>query len=126
MTLMRCRRNASGMVTAEAALVLPLVAAFALAMVYLVSLAVAEVSTVDAARDAARALARGDDSTHAIDQARATAPAGAKVTVERNGDEVSVRVVVEAGGPGWFVVPLPTMTLESKATVVAEDGSGLG
>jgi hypothetical protein len=114
------RRNPHGMVTAEAAVVLPLVAALALLMVYLLSIALTKVTVVDAARDAARSLARGEDPAAAIAQAEATAPDGATVAIARDGNEISVRVHVEAGPPGWLVLPLPGLSVESEATVVAE------
>ena len=61
--------------TAEAAIVVPIMAAFALALVWLITLGIAQVRAVDAARDAAREMARGDDAAAAVSAARRTAPA---------------------------------------------------
>ena len=54
----RARRGAA---TAELAMVLPLLVAVALGLVWLLTVGAAQIRTVDAARETARALARGDD-----------------------------------------------------------------
>ena len=114
-------RGQRGTVTAEAAIVLPLVAAFALALVWLVSLGIAQVRAVDAARDAARALARGDDESAAVSAAERTAPDGSTVTTRRADDTVTVMVESRQRLPGWLLVPLPTVTVSADSTVQAED-----
>jgi hypothetical protein len=113
------------MVTAEAALVLPLIAAFAIAMVFLVVLGLAKLATVDAARDAARAVARGDDPALAVTQAERTAPRGADVSIARDGDQVSVTVRAVVQSPDWLFLPLPETTVSSRAVVEAESDVGL-
>lgn len=112
------------MVTAETALVLPLVAAFTLAMAYLVSLGVGQVRIVDAARDAARSVAAGETSRDATRRALDGAPPGSSVEIEADDDlvRVTVRTVVEA--PSWLLVPLPAVTLTADASVQAEAGHG--
>ena len=110
----------SGMVTAEAALVLPIVAAFCLALVWLVSVGIAQVQVVDAARDAARALARGEDQDAAARAAGRTAPAGSDVAFDESADVVTVRVSVQATAPRWALVPLPAIAVESSSTVEKE------
>jgi hypothetical protein len=83
-----------GSVTAEAAVVLPvLVAAFALCLGG-VATVTAELRCVDAARTAARGLARGEPVAAAVAAARAEAPAGAEVAVARQADDVAVTVRV--------------------------------
>jgi hypothetical protein len=108
------------MVTAEAALVLPIVAAFCLVLVWLLSVGVAQVRVVDAARDAARAIARGEDRDAAATAARRTAPAGADVAFDASAEAVTARVSVQATAPGWLLIPLPAIAVESSATVEAE------
>ncbi len=114
-------RSQRGTVTAESALVLPLVAAFAMALVWMVSVAIEQVQTVDAARDAARALARGDDAGVVDEQALRTAPAGSSVDISHSGGLVTVSVSVVATPPGWLLVPLPGVTVGSRSTVQVED-----
>ncbi|MGI8578407.1 MAG: TadE family type IV pilus minor pilin [Nocardioidaceae bacterium] len=116
----RQARHDTGMVTAEAAVVLPIIAAFALLLVWLLSVGIAQVRVVDAARDAARALARGDDSSMALAAARRTAPAGSQIMVGRAGGFVTVTVSLHATAPSWLLVPLPSITVGSHSTVEME------
>jgi Flp pilus assembly protein TadG len=109
--------NARGSVTAETALILPLlVVVLALALTCL-SVAVDQVRCVDAARAGARAAARGDPVGAVIAQARAAAPDGS--TVEVTGG-ASVAVVVTAparwgGDHGGWIASLPS----ASATAVS-------
>ena len=80
------------MVTAETAVVLPvllLVLAGAVAAVVVVG---AQLRCVDAAREGARAAARGEPVAAVTEIVRRAAPAGAAVVVTRTGDEVRVDV----------------------------------
>jgi TadE-like protein len=117
------RGSSGGSVTAEAALVLPLIAVFALALLWLVSVGITKVETVDAARDAARALARGDDLATARANALGAAPAGAEISIESSTDEVTATVSVHVQPPGWLLVHLPTVTVSSAATTQLEPGA---
>ncbi len=114
-------RRERGTVTAESAMVLPLVAGFALVLVWVVSLGIAQVRTVDAARDAARGLARGDDKSAAIALAQRTAPDGASVSIAEFDSSVKVSVSLRVEAPGWLLVPLPAVSLGSASTVEVED-----
>lgn len=117
-------RCAKGMVSAEAALVLPMIALFALVLVWLLSVGIEQVRVVDAARDAARAVARGDDDAAAAEAARRTAGSGAEVSIRRVGGRVSVTVTDKASAPRWLLVPLPAFTVRAESAVEVEgDGS---
>jgi hypothetical protein len=112
-------------VTAEAAVVLPVIALFAMALLWMLSIGVAKVETVDAARDAARVLARGDSAHSAGAAARRSAPPGASVSVDAESPGiVTVTVSLEAKAPGWLLVPLPSVTVSSTATTPAESDQG--
>ncbi len=102
---------------------LPMIAVFALALLWVLSIGIAKVETVDAARDAARSLARGDDPSVARAHALATAPAGADVTVASSQGEVTVTVSVSSAPPGWLLVQLPAVTVSSTATTPLESGA---
>ncbi len=115
------RRDQHGSVTAESALVLPILAGFALVLVWVVSVGIAQVRTVDAARDAARGLARGDDERQVIALAQRTAPEGAEVAFTESGSSVTVSVSLRAEAPGWLLMPMPTVTVGSESTVEVED-----
>ncbi len=128
----RCRPDRSergecgerGAVTAEAALVLPLLVALTAALCWLLAVGAAQVRTVDAAREAARAVARGDDVAAAQDLARRVAPAGATVRVERVGEEVHVEVSAEVDGPVGVLAALPGARVRADAVAALEPGTG--
>jgi hypothetical protein len=110
------------MVTAETAVVLPLIAAFALVLLWLVSAAITEIRVVDASRDAARALARGADETTVRSEIAASGPPGSSVVVRHDGAHVTVEVSTTARPPGWLLVPLPAIPLHASATTQTEAG----
>src|SRR3954447_6565739 len=76
-----------GAVTAEAAMVLPLLVAFAMGLVWVFAVAVAQVRLADGARETGRAAARGDSDGTAVARGREVAPAGARFLVSRDGDQ---------------------------------------
>jgi hypothetical protein len=112
-----------GMVTAEAAAVLPLLSVVAVALTWVVSVGITQVRVVDAARDAARAVARGDGEASAVAAARRTAGDSATVEIHRDGGLVSVTVSERASAPGWLLLPLPGTTLRARAEVEDERDS---
>ena len=73
----------------------------------------AQIRCVDAAREAARLAARGDDSV-AADVARRIAPDGASVHLRRDGSIVVAQVSVS--------VALPGLTVSSQAAAAMEPG----
>ncbi|MER7494317.1 hypothetical protein OQI_18580 [Streptomyces pharetrae CZA14] len=87
-----CRDD--GFVTAESAVVLPVLVAVAMALVWGLLVVAAQIQCVDAARTGARAAARQDPADAVAALAREAAPRGAKVTVAREGDRVRVVVTV--------------------------------
>ena len=109
----------NGSVTAEAAVAMPALAALAMVLVWLVSIGVAQIRVVDAARDAARAIARGEEPAAAVSQAHSTAPHGAQVTIRRSGGVVLVKVVANVA-PLDGLVPMPAAHVESSAAVRTE------
>jgi TadE-like protein len=118
-------RDQRGMVTAEAALVLPLVAAFCLVMLWMLTLGIAQIRAVDAARDAARALARGEDREAAVSSAERSAPAGARVSFTESVGTVTASVSARIEPPSWLLVPLPPVDVESSSTVEVEPDGDL-
>ena len=109
-----------GSVTAEAAVVLPVIAAFALTLVWMLSVGIAKVETVDAARDAARAIARGDDPAQAVATAARTAPPNSDISIDYTAGVVTVTVSAEVQPPGWLLAPLPAVSIGSQASTVLE------
>jgi Flp pilus assembly protein TadG len=124
MTPHRQHRGQRGAVTAELALVLPLLVAVTLGLVWLLAVGAAQVRTVDAARETARALARGDDEAEAVDRGARVAPPGSTVTVTRSGGEIRVSVTGEVPGPGGLFAHLPTPSVHAEAVAAEESQEG--
>ncbi|MFI7350129.1 TadE family type IV pilus minor pilin [Streptomyces sp. NPDC049936] len=89
------RRSDGGFVTAETAVVLPVLVVFAMALVWGLLVVAAQIQCVDAARTGARAAARQDPDGAVVELAREAAPRGARVTVAREAGLVRVTVVAE-------------------------------
>ena len=100
---------------------LPLLAALVLALVWLLTLSLAQMRLVDAARETARGVARGDGIGAAVSLGERVAPDGAVITVEE-GDPVVVRVRGQVSGPGGLLAFLPGARLEAEAVAAAEPG----
>ncbi|WSU51833.1 pilus assembly protein [Streptomyces sp. NBC_01092] len=110
-----------GFVTAESAVVLPVLVMFAMALVWGLLVLAAQIQCVDAARTGARAAARQDPTDAVIEVTREAAPRGATVTVGREGDEV--RVVVVAKPPVLTGLPFE---VREEAVAAAEETVGSG
>ncbi|MFF3938281.1 TadE family type IV pilus minor pilin [Streptomyces phaeofaciens] len=102
--------------TAESAVVLPVLVAFAMALVWGLLVMAAHLQCVDAARTGARAAARQDPPDAVVALAREAAPGGARVTVSREGDQVRVVVVAKPA----VLRGLP-FEVREEAVAVAED-----
>lgn len=109
-----------GAVTAEAAVVLPLLVSVTLGLVWLLALAVTQVRVIDAAREVARAAARDESGTVATAQGARIAPAGALIHVDRGDGTVRVRVEAEVTGPGGLFRFLPGVTVTGEAVAATE------
>lgn len=119
------RRDQCGAVTAEAALVLPVLAAVTLALVWMLGLAVTQVRVTDAAREAARAVARGDPVEEATALAHVAAP-GAEVSIEAGGERVRVHVARSVRPPGELLGSLVGARVTATAEALAEGGASEG
>jgi hypothetical protein len=73
-----------------------------------------QVRCVDAAREAARLAARGDERS-ALDAARRIAPVGSRVQVRRDGDLLVATVVARSK-------VLPSLDIAASAVSAAEPG----
>ncbi|WP_308407791.1 TadE family type IV pilus minor pilin [Streptomyces somaliensis] len=105
--------------TAEAALAAPAMVVFTMTLLWGLVAAAAQIQCVDAARAGARAVARSEPETSAVEAARTAAPDGARVAVERTGDLWRVRVEAPAPGPASW-----GLTLRAEAVALAEDAVG--
>lgn len=121
------RRQERGAVTAELALALPVLLAVTVGLVWLLSVGAAQVRTIDAARETARAVARGDDQGAAIQVGQDVAPSGARLSVSNDGETVTVHASAQVRGPGGLFHFLPAVTVEADAIAHAEEsGDGVG
>ena len=106
-----------GLVTAETMMVAPFVVAVAVAGIWLVSLGVTHARATDAAREAARSLARGDSQEVAERHATDAAARGSRIEISRQHDAVEVTVSTPArlplfGGVGTTVSGRAVASLE--------------
>jgi Flp pilus assembly protein TadG len=88
-----------GMVTAETAVLAPVVASCLALGVWIVGLGHLQVQLVDAARDTARLVARGESADDAIGRVRRSAPEGTAFDVHKDGEFVTVRVSRRSPAP---------------------------
>ncbi|MGY1806104.1 TadE family type IV pilus minor pilin [Blastococcus sp. SYSU D00669] len=107
-------RGEGGMVTAETAVVLPVLLLVLAGAVAAVTVVGAQLRCVDAAREAARAAARGEAPAVVRAIATRAAPEGAVVGAASSADEVRVVVSAEVRPLG----PLP-LRVHVSATAVA-------
>lgn len=102
----RCRVSSAsserGSVLLETAIAIPLLAVVMIICIWCVAVAATALRTHDAARIAARALARGDSATDAREAAHSSAPE-ATIVISWNGDlvEVTAREKVKGVLPGF-------------------------
>jgi hypothetical protein len=108
-------------VTAELALGIPLLVALTAGLVWMLAVGAAQVRVIDASREAARAVARGDDVGSAQGVAVRIAPEGSRVQVEAGGPEVVVTTTVRVTGPGGLLGSLPGVTVTARAVAVVEE-----
>jgi hypothetical protein len=98
--------------------------AVAAGLVWLLAVGAAQLRTVDAARETARALARGDDQASAVGRGLEVAPEGSRVAVSRGGGEVRVTVTGRVEGPDGLFAHLPSPSLSAEAVAADEEDAG--
>jgi Flp pilus assembly protein TadG len=105
------------MATAELAVVLPALVLVVVAGLLAVSVVLAQLRCVDAAREAARAAARGEPPEVVRSSAARAGPGGASVVVAVVGEQVRVTVSAKAGRAGGL---LPAFTVHADAVALRE------
>jgi len=99
---------------------IPLLVALTAGLVWMLAVGAAQVRVIDASREAARAVARGDDVGSAQGIAVRIAPAGARVRVEVGESDVVVTTSARVAGPGGLLGSLPAVTVSAEAVAVVE------
>ncbi len=100
---------------------LPLLVAVTAGLIWLLSVGFAQVRMIDAARETARALARGDDEQAALAVGRRVAPDGTRFTVSEAGGLLTVRAAGPAGGPGLAFSFVPEVQVDAEAVALVEE-----
>ena len=108
------------MVTAETAVVLPVLLVVLTAAVWVLASVAGQLRCVDAARVGARAAARGDAPAAVTAAAARVAPGDARVRISRSGDEVTVLVESVVRPFGAALSRLPGTSVRAHATAVVE------
>jgi hypothetical protein len=103
----------------ELALGIPVLVSLTIGLVWLLAIGVAQVRMVDAARETARAGARGDSDTEAIALGRHVAP-GAAVTLTTGDGEVVATASDVVAAPGGVLGFLPDVHVHARAVTTAE------
>ncbi|WP_157631032.1 TadE family type IV pilus minor pilin [Kribbella catacumbae] len=114
------RRSAHGAITAEVAFVLPVLLAVLALGLWLVGTVITNIRCLDAARDTARAAARGEPLETARQLGQRTAPPGATITITQTGSTIRVLVKARPPTPPGLLKALPHPTPEATATLETE------
>lgn len=109
------------MVTAEAALVIPVLLAVTLTLSWAIAVGAAQVRLIDAAREGARLAARGEP-VGVVDAAiRRAGPEGTSGTVTISDGTVSVRVQADVSPGIPLVGDVGGISLGARATAAVEE-----
>jgi Flp pilus assembly protein TadG len=118
-------RNQRGAVTAEVAIALPVLLSLLFVGIWSIAVVMVNIQCIDAARDVARAVARGEslEAAHAI--GRRTAPSNATIDIKRNGPDIHVTVTVSATphAKAPLLAALPAAPVTAEATLQSEPGT---
>lgn len=120
----RGERDERGAATAELVMVIPLLVAVTIGLVWLLSVGAAQIQVVDAARETARAVARGDDSGSAAARGRRVGPTGTQVSVSAGAEEVVASARARVTGPGGIFSWMPGVTVRGEAVAATEATQG--
>ncbi len=89
-------------------------------LVWMLAVGAAQVRVIDASREAARAVARGDAVAEAESVALRIAPAPARVSILLDEGEVVVTTSSRVAGPGGLLRSLPGVTVSAAAVALVE------
>lgn len=116
------RRTEHGTVTAELALLFPVLMATIAAGVWAVGLVITNIRCVDAARDVARAVARGETEESAQTIGRRAAPEDASIEILTADGDVQVTIQTNRKVDWLVFAALPAVPVKAQATLQSEPG----
>ena len=119
-------RSQDGSITAETAVVLPVLVLVLVALLGVAHAVGVQLAAEDAARVGARAAARGESQGEVERLTRSVAPAGSAVTVSRSGGLVRVDVVVQVVPFGAAARLVPELTVDAQAVAADESTIAVG
>lgn len=114
------RRGEGGAATAELAMAVPLLVSVTIGLVWLLAVGAAQVRVVDAARESARAVARGDSQGEAVARGLEVAPEGSRISIRTDAGRVTASAVGEVRGPGGLFANLATIRVHAEAVAATE------
>jgi Flp pilus assembly protein TadG len=117
-------RTQRGAVTAEVAIALPVLLTLLFLGIWLIGVVTANIRCIDAARDVARAVARGESAETAQEIGRRTAPDNATITVTRTNSDIHVTVTATPEGNASLLAALPATPITAEATLQSEPSQG--
>lgn len=117
------RAGQRGSVTAETAVVLPVLLIVLLACIWVLAAVGTQLRCVDAARVTARVAARGDTDAVARSAGQAAAPPGAVIVISTRGEQVHVEVRAQVR-PVPALSALPALPVQGRAVALVEPSSG--
>jgi hypothetical protein len=106
--------------------VLPILLVVVGALVWLVSVGIDQARCADAAREAARSLARDDPVQQALSLAHQSAPDGAQIQVDRVDGTVTVIVSMRSSPAGGLFGGLVGVQVDASAVSAVENPNELG
>ena len=116
------RRDQRGAATAELALGIPLLVSLTIGLVWLLTIGLAQVRMVDAARETARAGARGESDSAAVARGLQVAP-GARLSLIVDDGRVVATASDTVAPPGGLLGFLPQVHVHAEAVTASESVS---
>lgn len=115
------RRPDRGMVTAETAMVIPVLVVLMLILVWIVSLGIAQVRLIDASREAARMAARGDAPSESVRMAKKIAPDGTRIDLGESKGMTRVRAELTVHADLPLIGDLGAVDLRAESSSMSEE-----
>jgi Flp pilus assembly protein TadG len=113
------RENDRGAITAELAITLPVLLSLLLLGIWSIGLVILNIQCIDAARDVARAVARGEPQDQAKAIGHRTIPS-ATITITREGQDIHVTVTAAPTHNPPLLTSLAPAHLTAEATLQSE------